>query len=33
MLQFKPPAEIAMMRAIKATLDQLNLFNPGRLLP
>lgn len=33
MLRFKPSAEIALMRAIKSTLDPLNLFNPGRLLP
>ena len=33
MARYKPPVEIAMMRAIKRALDPDNLFNPGRLLP
>jgi FAD/FMN-containing dehydrogenase len=33
MARYKPPAEIAMMQAIKRALDPNNLLNPGRLLP
>jgi len=30
---YKPPAELALMRAVKHAFDPRNLFNPGRLLP
>ncbi|MEN4922181.1 FAD-binding oxidoreductase [Achromobacter spanius] len=30
---YKSPVELDMMRALKATFDPTNLFNPGRLLP
>jgi FAD/FMN-containing dehydrogenase len=33
MALFKPAVEVDLMRGIKAQLDPLNLFNPGRLLP
>ncbi len=33
MTRYKPPAELAMMRKIKAVLDPANLLNPGRVLP
>jgi FAD/FMN-containing dehydrogenase len=33
MSYFKSPTEIGLMRAIKSSLDPLNLFNPGRVLP
>ena len=31
--RYKPPVELALMRAVKHTLDPLGLFNPGRVLP
>ncbi len=33
MAHYKPPAELALMRAVKRAFDPDNLFNPGRLLP
>jgi len=33
MARYKPPVELALMRAIKRALDPLDLFNPGRVLP
>jgi FAD/FMN-containing dehydrogenase len=33
MAHYKPPAELALMRAVKQAFDPDNLFNPGRLLP
>lgn len=33
MARYKPPAELALMRAIKRALDPNDLFNAGRLLP
>lgn len=33
MARYKSPVELDMMRALKATFDPKNLFNPGRLLP
>jgi FAD/FMN-containing dehydrogenase len=33
MARYKPPIELALMRALKQTLDPRGLFNPGRLLP
>jgi len=33
MAHYKPPAELALMRAVKQAFDPRNLFNPGRLLP
>jgi FAD/FMN-containing dehydrogenase len=33
MAHYKPPAELALMQAVKQALDPGNLFNPGRLLP
>jgi FAD/FMN-containing dehydrogenase len=32
LLQFKSPVAVSAMRSIKAALDPLNLFNPGRVL-
>ena len=31
--RYKQPAELALMRAVKAAIDPKGLFNPGRLLP
>jgi FAD/FMN-containing dehydrogenase len=33
MAHYKPPAELALMQAVKQAFDPRNLFNPGRLLP
>jgi FAD/FMN-containing dehydrogenase len=33
MAHYKPPAELALMRAVKQAFDPDNFFNPGRLLP
>ena len=33
MARYKPPVEIALMQAVKHSLDPHGLFNPGRLLP
>jgi FAD/FMN-containing dehydrogenase len=33
MAHYKPPAELALMRAVKQAFDPDNMFNPGRLLP
>ena len=33
MAKYKPAPELAMMQALKVSLDPLNLFNPGRVLP
>jgi FAD/FMN-containing dehydrogenase len=33
MAHYKPPAELALMRAVKQAFDPDNVFNPGRLLP
>lgn len=33
MARYKSPIELALMRAVKRTLDPVGLFNPGRLLP
>ncbi len=32
LLRYKSPVEIALMRAIKRTLDPLGLMNPGKVL-
>ncbi|HEX9209864.1 MAG TPA: FAD-binding oxidoreductase [Bradyrhizobium sp.] len=33
MSRYKPPVELALMRAVKHAFDPLGLFNPGRVLP
>jgi len=33
MARYKPPAELALMRAVKQAFDPRGLFNPGRVLP
>lgn len=33
MARYKPSVEIAMMQAVRRSLDPDGLFNPGRLLP
>ena len=33
MTRYKPPVELALMRAVKQAFDPLGLFNPGRVLP
>jgi FAD/FMN-containing dehydrogenase len=33
MARYKSPADLALMRAVKAALDPKHLFNPGRLIP
>lgn len=33
MERYKPPVELALMRAVKQAFDPLGLFNPGRVLP
>jgi len=33
MSRYKPPVELALMRAVKQAFDPLGLFNPGRVLP
>jgi FAD/FMN-containing dehydrogenase len=33
MARYKPPVEIALMKAIKRAIDPAGLFNPGRVLP
>jgi FAD/FMN-containing dehydrogenase len=33
MARYKPPVEIALMRAVKRAIDPAGLFNPGRVLP
>jgi FAD/FMN-containing dehydrogenase len=33
MVRYKPAAELALMRRIKAALDPEGLFNPGKVIP
>ncbi|WP_439405630.1 FAD-binding oxidoreductase [Bradyrhizobium sp. DASA03076] len=33
MIRYKPPVELALMRAVKQAFDPSGLFNPGRVLP
>jgi FAD/FMN-containing dehydrogenase len=33
MSRYKPPVELALMRAVKQAFDPKGLFNPGRVLP
>jgi FAD/FMN-containing dehydrogenase len=33
MSRYKPPVELALMRAVKQAFDPSGLFNPGRVLP